>query len=83
MPKVTVNGTEIFYEVKGEGEPILFLHGMGGTWMMWEPQMSFFSRNFRMIMVDLRGHGQSGNNFPNDNFSFEIMADDLKYLLDL
>jgi 3-oxoadipate enol-lactonase len=60
MAKVTVNGTEIYYEVKGEGEPILFLHGMGGTWMLWEPQMSDFSRNYRMLMVDLRGQGHWG-----------------------
>lgn len=82
MPKVTVNGTEIFYETKGNGEPILFLHGMGGTWLMWEPQLTCFSEAFKMIMVDLRGHGQSGKNFPNNEFSFEVMADDLKFLLD-
>lgn len=82
MPTAKVNGTELYYEVRGEGEPILFLHGMGGTWRMWEPQMDFFSNHFKLIMVDLRGHGQSGKGFPNGKFSYEVMADDLKYLLD-
>lgn len=56
-----ING--LFYEVKGEGEPIIFIHGIGGSHHSFHPQIEVFSRNFKTIAIDLRGHGQSKSAF--------------------
>ena len=81
MPFAHVNSTKIFYKTIGEGEPILFLHGMGAGHRLWEPQEDFFSATNRMIIPDLRGHGDSGD-FVFSSFNLELMADDMKHLLD-
>lgn len=49
----------LYYEVKGKGEPIIFLHGIGGTHNMFFPQVEAFSRFAQTITIDLKGHGQS------------------------
>lgn len=82
MPTVMINGGAIHYEILGTGEPILLLHGMGGTWKMWEPQWDFFSKNYQLIMVDMRGHGDSTGEFPENKFTLEAMTADLPHLLD-
>lgn len=51
----------LYYEIKGTGEPIIFLHGIGGTHNMFEPQVQVLSRFAQTITVDLKGHGQSEN----------------------
>ena len=82
MPKVNINDIEMNYEVRGEGEPIIFIHGSGASWKMWEPQIEQFSKKFKMIMVDMRGHGESSKYFPNDEYSMRVIAQDLKLFLD-
>ncbi|WP_243549755.1 alpha/beta fold hydrolase [Priestia megaterium] len=82
MPKVELNKALINYEARGEGQPIVFLHGLGGSWKMWLPQIDAFSSRYKMIMLDMRGHGESTKTFPNDKFSARVMAEDLKLFLD-
>ena len=52
-------GTNIFYEVSGDGPPILFVHGLGGTSNVWQPQRAVLSRLFKVITLDLPGSGRS------------------------
>jgi 3-oxoadipate enol-lactonase len=60
MPFLHTGDLEIFYEVIGHGEPILMLHGFGGTGHSdWRYQIPVFSQNYRMIVPDLRGHGRT------------------------
>jgi 3-oxoadipate enol-lactonase len=59
MPWQAVAGGEIFYQVEGSGPPLLLLHGLGSSHRDWEEQVPFFSRHFRVIALDLRGHGRS------------------------
>lgn len=47
------------YVEAGEGEPIVFLHGIPDSWYQWHHQMSKLSLNYRCIAVDLKGYGQS------------------------
>jgi pimeloyl-ACP methyl ester carboxylesterase len=47
------------YEVAGEGDPVVFLHGFGLDAAMWDPQWSTFSSGYRAIRYDLRGYGAS------------------------
>jgi 3-oxoadipate enol-lactonase len=83
MPKVKLqNGAIYHYEIKGEGKPILFIHGSGGCWRMWEPQFEAFSKDYQMIMVDMRGHGESTKEFPNGQYSMKTIAEDMKQFLD-
>ena len=49
----------VYYEVHGTGEPIVFIHGGGVDLHMWRPQVEALSKDFRVITYDLRGQGQS------------------------
>lgn len=52
-------GHQIYYEIYGNGEPILFIHGFGGSLRWWDNQKVFFEKDYQVILVDLPGHGQS------------------------
>jgi 3-oxoadipate enol-lactonase len=54
-----VNGTRLYYEVTGEGYPLVLMHGgiMNNT--MWDDQFEAFAQHYRVIRYDLRGFGQS------------------------
>lgn len=82
MVKVVIDNVRINYEIRGEGEPIVFLHGLGASWKMWMPQIDSFSSRYKMIMLDMRGHGESTKTFPDNRFTARVMAEDVKLLLD-
>ncbi|MBI5217000.1 MAG: alpha/beta hydrolase [Ignavibacteriae bacterium] len=53
------NGTKIYYEDIGQGEPLLLLHNFNGTADSWKPYFESYSKHFRVIAVDMIGHGRS------------------------
>ena len=59
MPHVESIGGRVWYESVGEGPPLVFLHGLSLDRRMWAAQVSHFSRRWRCILVDRRGHGLS------------------------
>ena len=59
MPYVQCNGADLYYEDRGEGQPIVFLHGVLHSLRFFEPQLAGLSDNSRAVAVDLRGHGRS------------------------
>ncbi len=61
MPQLTVDdGSELYYEVHGEGSPtIVFAHGAGGNHLSWWQQVPHFLGRHRCITFDHRGFGQS------------------------
>ncbi|SES62353.1 Pimeloyl-ACP methyl ester carboxylesterase [Oceanobacillus limi] len=69
----TVNGGEIYYEVAGEGEAIILLHGLFLDSRMWDHQFETLSKTNKVIRVDLRGFGKTM--ITEDPFS---NSDDLK-----
>ena len=77
MPKVMVNGIELNYEVHGEGYPVVFLHGFVGTVNAWRPQVPVISREFKFIIYDARGHGESESPPSADQYSADIVVEDL------
>ncbi|NHJ49687.1 MAG: alpha/beta hydrolase [Asgard group archaeon] len=79
MPKISHNGVAINYEIFGTGDPLLLIHGLGSNAQDWEPQISSFSKNYRVIAVDLRGHGESDK--PKGPYNIRQFADDCKQLL--
>ena len=79
MSKVRVNDIEIHYQVEGEGEPLLFIHGLGSSLLDWEEQVSYFSKRYKVITLDLRGHGKTSK--PKGPYSIHLFADDVAGLL--
>ena len=64
MPKLKRDGVELYYEVHGDGPPVLLTHGYSSSSHMWEGQVAAFSKHFKLITWDMRGHGHSG--YPDD-----------------
>jgi pimeloyl-ACP methyl ester carboxylesterase len=59
MPTVNVNGTTLYYDEVGTGQPLLFIHGMCGDASVWSDQMRRLVPHFRCIAYDRRGHSRS------------------------
>ncbi len=70
---------KLHYREIGEGKPFVILHGLFGFSDNWQTHGKRLSEYFRVIMVDLRNHGHSD---WSDEFSYELMAADLKELFD-
>lgn len=81
MPKAHVEDVEIYYEVHGEGAPVLFVAGLGGTGSYWAPQIGPFSDRFKVIVHDHRGTGQSTHD-ERIEYSVEQMTRDVIGLMD-
>lgn len=81
MPIIRTNGVDLYYEIYGEGEPVVFIHGIGISSKVWVFQKEEVSKYFKMIVYDLRGSGRSGKT-PEVTHTAELLCDDLKELLD-
>lgn len=81
MPYADANGVKLHYEIFGEGEPIVFIHGVAITSRVWEYQKAYVSQTHKMIVYDLRGSGKSEKT-PWLRHTAELLAEDLKGLLD-
>ena len=57
MPRVDVEGTELYYCASGGGGPLLFVYDLGSSTRDQEFQIPTFSSDYRVITYDLRGHG--------------------------
>jgi 3-oxoadipate enol-lactonase len=73
-------GSNIFYEVAGEGLPIIFLHGLGGTSNVWHAQRVALSKCAKVITLDLPGSGRSAKG--ERNYTMERWADQAAGLAD-
>jgi pimeloyl-ACP methyl ester carboxylesterase len=59
LHRVQLPGAEVNYAEIGEGEPILFVHGLAGCWRNWLENLPHFGRTHRAIALDLPGFGES------------------------
>ena len=60
MPNIDIDGTELYYERRGEGEPLLLIQGLGGNSLHWgEDFLSGLEDGFELILFDNRGAGRS------------------------
>ena len=82
MAKYTRNGVSIHYEDHGSGPAVLLSHGYGATSQMWQDQVAAFKNRYRILLWDMRGHGQS--DYPTDQslYSEEHTVADMAGLLD-
>lgn len=75
-----VGDIDLYYEEYGSGEPLVLLHGFGGCVQNWYPFVSELSTHYRLLIVDLRGHGHSTN--AGDSFTHQQAANDIFMLLE-
>lgn len=80
MPTIQNREATLYYEVHGEGHPVFFIHGGGGNTLAWYQQVPHFSRSYRVITVDLRGHKSSV--CPQESVHPRFMADDICAIMD-
>jgi len=73
-----VNDTRLYYEVLGEGEPIVLIHGNGGDCRIWDDQFEPLSHSYRVLRYDVRGFGKSS--MPEEGVPYSH-HDDLKALM--
>ncbi len=73
-----VNGTRLYYELAGEGDPIVLIHGNGGDRRHWDEQFKPFSMSHRVLRYDVRGFGKSS--MPEEGVLYSY-HDDLKALM--
>ncbi|MBS1842350.1 MAG: 3-oxoadipate enol-lactonase [Acidobacteria bacterium] len=82
MPFADLSDVRIHYSLTGpESAPVLVLcNSLGSNFSMWDPQLPDFSKYFRLLRYDTRGHGQSSA--PPGPYTIELLASDVLYLLD-
>jgi len=80
MPIVARAGATLYYEVHGEGPPLVLAHGAGGNTLVWWQQVPYFACRWRVLTFDHRGFGRS--TCAPDAAAARHFADDLAALLD-
>lgn len=74
-----VNGKSLYYEVYGQGEPLLFLHGYTLSSKSWIPFVPYYEKEYEVYLIDLTGHGQS--EIFKEKLSLNSVGQDLNQLL--
>ena len=72
------SGIEWHYDIEGEGGHLLFIHGWGVDKRIWRQQSKFFSQYYRVMTIDLPGHGKSSW----EKVELDVMVGDLRFLLE-
>jgi pimeloyl-ACP methyl ester carboxylesterase len=68
MPSINRDGVKIYYEVHGQGTPLLLTHGYSSTSAMWQGQIELLAAKYKLITWDMRGHGNS--DYPEDPLAY-------------
>jgi pimeloyl-ACP methyl ester carboxylesterase len=76
-----IRGFKMYAEIYGEGQPLLIIHGNGGSINNFIYQIPYFSKNYKVIIADSRAQGNSVD--KGDSLTYEMMADDYAALLDV
>lgn len=77
----TADGAELYWEEIGDGPRVLLVHGGTGSGAFdWEFVRAPLARSYRLLMVDLRGHGRSSD--PHERLSLDQIADDVEALVE-
>lgn len=83
MPVANINGVNLNYEVSGQGEAVVFLHGMTGSTRDWASQVAVLVPKYKVVALDMRGHGKSGAPSGEEEYSIPIFTEDVFNLLKL
>jgi 3-oxoadipate enol-lactonase len=79
MGLVKINGINLNVNIKGNGHPLMLIHGVGGDYTLWKNEISQFAQKFKTIALDCRGHGESDK--P-DNYSLQDHVGDILGIMD-
>ena len=84
MPTIDRDGVSIHYEIHGPANApaILLSHGYGATCRMWDGQVAVFADRYRLVLWDMRGHGQSGDPADPALYSHALTVGDMAAVLD-
>jgi 3-oxoadipate enol-lactonase len=75
MPHKNVGDVSIYYEIKGDGFPLVMIRGFGSSLYQWSPEMiDQLSKRYRLLLFDNRGAGRT--NVPKGEYSLKMMAGD-------
>ncbi|SEI24310.1 alpha/beta fold hydrolase [Pseudomonas asplenii] len=74
------DGCRLHYEEHGQGTPLLLVHGLGSSGQDWELQVPVLAEHYRLIVVDLRGHGRSDK--PRERYSIAGFTADIVALIE-
>ncbi|OEC36197.1 Pimeloyl-ACP methyl ester carboxylesterase [Pseudomonas cuatrocienegasensis] len=80
MPYFDQDDCQLHYEDYGQGTPLLLLHGLGSSVRDWEYQIPALARHYRVIALDIRGHGRSDK--PRERYSIAGFASDVTALIE-
>ena len=79
MARIRVRDIDLYYEMSGQGESLIFIHGLGSSSRDWEYQVAYFAGSFKTLVFDLRGHGRSDK--PAGPYSMQLLAQDTAALI--
>jgi pimeloyl-ACP methyl ester carboxylesterase len=84
MPYANNNGVKIYYEVEGEGPPLVLAHPLTASLNSWKRDKfpDALRKDFQLILFDARGHGQSDKPGEASAYAVTTMANDVLTLLD-
>ncbi len=78
---ISFDGTKIHYQISGKRtstKNIIFLHGLGGNLSAWDPQRDYFEKQgYRVIAIDIRGHGMSDRPKEREKYTLDFLAKDI------
>lgn len=81
MPAVEANGLKMYYEIHGEGHPLVMIMGLGANLDWWGPEIvDRLARRYRLLLFDNRGAGRTEK--PATRYSIRMFADDTAALMD-
>jgi pimeloyl-ACP methyl ester carboxylesterase len=83
-PYANNQGVRILYEVEGDGAPLVLLHGLSETYEIWHISgyVESLKKEYRLILVDARGHGDSDKPHDSEAYTMKLMVSDVVAVLD-
>lgn len=84
MPYVNNDGIKIHYKIDGDGQPLMLVHGFAGSLENWYDYgyAQVLRKNYKLILVDARGHGRSDKPYEVGDYNAEVLANDFSAVLD-
>jgi len=80
MNTVRVNGIDVYYEIHGQGEPLVLIEGLASDHNAWGPHLDALTQHFRCLIFDNRGMGL--NDKPDGEYTTRVYAEDTANLMD-
>ena len=80
VKSVPINGTDVYYQLRGKGNPVVLIHGFGEDGNIWERQLQYLESQMELIVPDLPGSGQSP--LGKEDWTIDSLAGVIKSILD-